>query len=109
MGPQIGSELKRNGLLAAFYSLLMILIYVGLRFDYKYAPGAVFCLFHDAIVTLGIFSLFGREVNVQTMAAILTIIGYSLNDTIVTFDRIRENSPLYRDQTFDLCDQSVFE
>ena len=100
VGPQIGTELKRNGLLAAFYSLLMILMYVGLRFDYKYAPGAVFCLFHDTIVTLGIFSLFGREVNVQTMAAILTIIGYSLNDTIVTFDRIRENSPLYRDQTF---------
>ncbi len=100
VGPQIGSELKKNGLLAAFYSLLMILIYVGLRFDYQYAPGAVLCLFHDAIVTLGIFSLFGREVNVQTMAAILTIIGYSLNDTIVTFDRIRENSPLYRDQSF---------
>ena len=100
VGPQIGTELKRNGLLAAFYSLLMILIYVGLRFDYKYAPGAVFCLFHDAIIALGIFSLFDREVNVQTMAAILTIIGYSLNDTIVTFDRIRENSPLYRDQTF---------
>ena len=100
VGPQIGAELKKKGLLAACYSLLMILIYVGLRFDYKYAPGAVFCLFHDAIITLGIFSLLGREVNVQTMAAILTIIGYSLNDTIVTFDRIRENVPLYRDQTF---------
>ena len=100
VGPQIGSELKKDGLFAAFYSLIMILIYVGLRFDYKYAPGAVVCLFHDAIITLGIFSLFGREVNVQTMAAILTIIGYSLNDTIVTFDRIRENAPLYRDQSF---------
>ncbi|MCB0422264.1 MAG: protein translocase subunit SecF [Bdellovibrionales bacterium] len=100
VGPQVGSELKRNGLLAVFYSLLMILIYVGLRFDYKYAPGAVFCLFHDAIITLGIFSLFGREVNVQTMAAVLTIIGYSLNDTIVTFDRIRENTVTYRDNTF---------
>lgn len=100
VGPQVGSELKRNGLLAVFYSLLMILIYVGLRFDYKYAPGAVFCLFHDAIITLGIFSLFAREVNVQTMAAILTIIGYSLNDTIVTFDRIRENNVTYRDNTF---------
>lgn len=100
VGPQVGSELKRNGLLAAFYSLLMILIYVGLRFDYQYAPGAVICLFHDAIITMGIFSLFQREVNVQTMAAILTIIGYSLNDTIVTFDRIRENVPLFRDQPF---------
>ena len=100
VGPQIGSELKKKGLLAAFYSLLAILAYVAVRFDYKYAPGAVFCLFHDTIITLGIFSLFHREVNVQTMAAILTIIGYSLNDTIVTFDRIRENTPLYRDQTF---------
>ncbi len=96
VGPQIGDELKRNGLLAAFYSLLIILIYVGLRFDYKFAPGAVLCLFHDAIITLGIFSLFQREVNVQTMAAILTIIGYSLNDTIVNFDRIRENLPKYK-------------
>ncbi|MBT4761700.1 MAG: protein translocase subunit SecF [Bdellovibrionaceae bacterium] len=100
VGPQIGSELKRNGLLAAFYSFLMILIYVGLRFDYKYAPGAVICLVHDALITLGIFSLFQREVNVQTMAAILTIIGYSLNDTIVTFDRIRENVTLYKGKTF---------
>lgn len=96
VGPQVGSELKRNGLLAAFYSLLAILIYVGLRFDYKYAPGAVICLMHDAIVTLGIFSLLGREVNVQILAAVLTLIGYSLNDTIVTFDRIRETGPMYR-------------
>lgn len=100
VGPQVGEELKRNGILAVFYCLLMILIYVGLRFDYKYAPAAVFCLFHDSIITLGIFSLFQREVNVQTLAAILTIIGYSLNDTIVTFDRIRENVILYRDSTF---------
>lgn len=97
VGPQIGEELKRNGLLAAFYCLLLILVYVGLRFDYEYAPSAVICLFHDAVLTLGIFSLLGKQVNVQTMAAILTIIGYSLNDTIVNFDRIRENKELYRD------------
>ncbi len=102
VGPQIGSELKRNGILAAFYAFLMILIYVGLRFDYKYAPGAVICLIHDALITLGIFSLFQKEVNVQTMAAILTIIGYSLNDTIVTFDRIRENVSLYKGKTFKM-------
>ncbi|MCB0365914.1 MAG: protein translocase subunit SecF [Bdellovibrionales bacterium] len=100
VGPQVGAELKRNGVLAAFYCLLLILVYIGLRFDYKYAPGAVFCLFHDSIVTLGIFSMFGREVNVQTMAAILTIIGYSLNDTIINFDRIRENEGLFRDEKF---------
>lgn len=91
VGPQIGSELKRNGVLAVLYALLLILIYVGLRFDYEFAPGAVVCLFHDAIITLGIFALVGKEVNVQTLAAVLTIIGYSLNDTIVNYDRIREN------------------
>lgn len=100
VGPQIGSELKKKGLLALFYSLLIILIYVGLRFDYEYAPGAVICLFHDTLLTLGIFALLGREVNLQTLAAVLTIIGYSLNDTIVTFDRIRENLSVYRDKAF---------
>jgi len=96
VGPQVGSELKRNGILAVFYSLLLILIYVGLRFDYEFAPGAVICLFHDAIITLGIFALLGKEVNIQILAAILTIIGYSLNDTIVNYDRIRENMALFK-------------
>lgn len=96
VGPQIGEELKRNGVLAAFYSFLILLIYIGLRFDYQYAPGAVVCLVHDTLVVLGIFALFQREVNVQIMAAILTLIGYSLNDTIVTFDRIRETLPIFR-------------
>lgn len=108
VGPQVGEELKRNGLLAVFYSLLIILIYVGLRFDYKYAPSAVFCLFHDAIITLGIFSFFGLEVNVQIMAAILTIIGYSLNDTIVNFDRIRENETIMKGKALsDIINRSV--
>ena len=100
VGPQIGSELKRNGFLAAFYSFLVILIYVSLRFDYKYAPGAVLCLVHDVTVTVGVFALLGREFNVQIMAAILTLIGYSLNDTIVTFDRIRETAPQNKDKPF---------
>ena len=99
VGPAVGTELKRNGLLAAFYSFLVIIIYVAIRFDYKYAPGAVICLVHDSIVTLGVFSLLGREVNTQIMAAVLTLIGYSLNDTIVTFDRIRETAPLNRDRS----------
>lgn len=98
VGPQVGHELKRNGVLAGFYCLLLILIYIGLRFDYRYAPGAVFCLFHDAIITLGIYSLLDWDFSTQTMAAILTIIGYSLNDTIVIFDRIRENQHLFRDR-----------
>lgn len=98
VGPQVGSELKRQAILAIVYSLLVILIYVGLRFDFRYAPGAVLCLFHDAIITLGIYSLLGREVNIQVMAAVLTIIGYSLNDTIVNYDRMRTNEPLYKDK-----------
>ena len=100
VGPQVGSQLKKNSLLAVFYSLLLILIYVGLRFDYIYAPGAVVCLFHDAIVTMGVLILMGKEINVQIMAAILTIIGYSLNDTIVIFDRIRENRGIYPEKSF---------
>lgn len=98
VGPQVGAELKRNGLLAVFYCLLVILIYVALRFDYTFAPGAVICLAHDAIITLAIFNLTGREMNVPILAAILTLIGYSLNDTIVVFDRIRESEHLYRDK-----------
>lgn len=90
VGPQVGAELKRNGFLAVFYALLVILIYVSIRFDYKYAPGAVLCLFHDAVITLAIFNLVGKEVNIPVLAAILTLLGYSLNDTIVVFDRIRE-------------------
>lgn len=99
VGPQVGAELRRNGVLAGFYCLLLILIYVGLRFDYRYAPGAVFCLAHDALLTLAIYSIFDWEVTTQTMAAVLTIIGYSLNDTIVIFDRIRENQTIYRDKS----------
>ena len=111
VGPQIGSELRKNGILAIIYSLLMILIYLGLRFDVKYAPSSVVCLFHDAIITLSIFSFFKLEVNVQTLAAILAIIGYSLNDTIVTFDRIRENQELFNKKMpfFDICNRSINE
>lgn len=99
VGPAVGSELRRNGLLAALYSFIVILIYVAIRFDYKYAPGAVICLVHDTIVTIGIYSLLNREFSIQTMAAVLTLIGYSLNDTIVTFDRIRETAPLNKDKS----------
>lgn len=108
VGPQVGEELKRNALLAAFYSLLMILVYIGLRFDYKYAPGAVFCLLHDVVITISIFAIFDREVNVQTMAAILTLIGYSLNDTIINYDRIRENEKLYRgEDIYGIVNRSI--
>ena len=111
VGPQIGKELRRNGVLSLIYSLLMILIYLGLRFDSRYAPSAVFCLFHDAMITMSIFSIFNLEVNVQTIAAILAIIGYSLNDTIVTFDRIRENYQIIGSKKpfYDICNQSINE
>ncbi|WP_415063835.1 protein translocase subunit SecF [Bdellovibrio sp.] len=100
VGPQVGAELKRNGLLAVFYCLLVILIYVALRFDYKFAPGAVLCLFHDAVITLAVFVLVGKEVNVSILAAIMTLIGFSLNDTIVVFDRIRETEGHYHDKGY---------
>lgn len=102
VGPQVGQELKTMGILSVLYSLLMILIYVGLRFDFKYAPGAVLCLFHDTCITLAVFSILGKEINIQIMAAVLTIIGYSLNDTIITFDRIRENEVLLKGKDTDL-------
>lgn len=101
VGPQVGDELKRNSILAAFYSLLIILIYVGLRFDFKYAPGAVFCLLHDAIVMVAIYSVFNHEVNVQTLAAILTLMGIALNATIILYDRIRENEAEHPNEDFE--------
>lgn len=100
VGPQVGAELKRNGFLAVFYCLLVILIYVALRFDYKYSPGAVICLAHDVVITLAIFILVGKEVNVPILAAMLTLIGFSLNDTIVVFDRIRETEHTYKEKGF---------
>lgn len=100
VGPQVGGELKRSGLLAMFYCLLVILIYVAIRFDYNYSPGAVACLFHDAVITLAIYIFVGKEVNIPIMAAILTLIGFSLNDTIVVFDRIRETEHKYRKEGF---------
>lgn len=96
VGPQVGSELKRNGFLSIFYCLLVILIYVSMRFDYKYSPGAVVCLLHDVFITLAIFILVGKEVNVPILAALLSLIGFSLNDTIVVFDRIRETEGQYK-------------
>ncbi|MCB0348693.1 MAG: protein translocase subunit SecF [Bdellovibrionales bacterium] len=101
VGPQVGSQLKKNALLAMFYSLLLILIYIGLRFDYEYAPGAIFSLFHDVAIAVGLYSLIGKEVNIQILAAVLTIIGLSLNDTIINFDRIRENRNLLKDASLE--------
>ncbi|QYZ65356.1 MAG: preprotein translocase subunit SecF [Gammaproteobacteria bacterium (ex Lamellibrachia satsuma)] len=91
VGPQVGDELTEDGGLAMLYALIGILIYVGIRFEYRFAVGAVIALVHDVIFTVGIFSLFQVEFDLPVLAAVLAVIGYSLNDTIVVFDRIREN------------------
>jgi preprotein translocase subunit SecF len=91
VGPQVGDELTNDGGLAMIYALIGILIYVALRFEYRLAVGSVAALVHDVIITLGVFSLFQLDFDLTVLAAILAVIGYSLNDTIVVFDRIREN------------------
>jgi preprotein translocase subunit SecF len=91
VGPQVGDELTNDGGLAMLYALIGILIYVGLRFEYRFAVGAVIALIHDVILTIGLFALLQVEFDLPVLAAVLAVIGYSLNDTIVVFDRIREN------------------
>jgi preprotein translocase subunit SecF len=90
VGPRVGKELRTSGFLAVLYALIGILIYVAIRFDFKYSPGAVAALIHDIIITVGVFSLLQRQFSLSTIAALLTIVGYSLNDTVVVFDRLRE-------------------
>ena len=91
VGPQVGEELRDDGGLAMLYALALILIYVALRFEYRFSFGAIIALVHDVIVTIGFFSLTQIEFDLTVLAAVLAVIGYSLNDTIVVFDRIREN------------------
>ncbi|MCP4002678.1 MAG: protein translocase subunit SecF [bacterium] len=91
IGPRVGEELRQAGVGAMLLSWALILIYIWFRFDLRYAPGAVVALVHDVIITAGVFVLFGWEFNLQVVAALLVVIGYSLNDTIVIYDRIREN------------------
>ena len=100
VGPKIGEELKGKALWSVFYALLGILLYITIRFDRYYALGAVAALAHDVLITLGIFSLLNLEIDLAILAAFLTIVGYSLNDTIVVFDRIRENAKTQRRAEF---------
>ncbi len=93
VGPKVGRELKEKGLLAIIYAMLGILLYVSWRFEFKFAVGAVLALFHDVTITAGMFALLHKQMDLQILAALLTIVGYSLNDTIVVYDRIRENHP----------------
>ena len=91
VGPKVGAELSSDAVLAILYALGFILIYISIRFEFKYAVGAIAALTHDVLITLGVFSILGYEISLAVIAAFLTIVGYSLNDTIVIFDRVREN------------------
>ena len=102
VGPQVGDELTEDGGLALLYSMFGILMYVAWRFEYKFALGSVAALAHDVILTLGFFSLLGLEFDLTVLAAVLAVIGYSLNDTIVVYDRIRENFRKMRKGTSEL-------
>ena len=109
VGPKIGDELQQKALLAIALSLLLTLIYLAFRFEWRFGVAAVIATFHDIIFALGFISLFRLEVSVTTVAAVLTIIGYSLNDTIIIFDRIRENVKRYgrREDYIDLLNRSI--
>ena len=91
MGASVGTELKRAAIKALLLSILLILLYIGFRFDFAFATGAVVSLFHDAVIVVGFYLVSGAELNTTTIAAVLTIIGYSVNDTVIIFDRVREN------------------
>ncbi|MEJ2471010.1 MAG: protein translocase subunit SecF [Desulfuromonadales bacterium] len=91
VGPQVGKDLRQKGLLSILYAMVGILIYIAWRFELRYAIGAIIALMHDVLITLGAFSITGREIDLPIIAAFLAIIGYSLNDTIIVYDRIREN------------------
>jgi preprotein translocase SecF subunit len=91
VGPKIGQELKGKALRAILFAMILILVYISWRFEFKFAVGAIVALFHDVLITVGIFSLLNKEISLAIVAALLTIVGYSLNDTIVVFDRIRED------------------
>lgn len=102
VGPQVGSELIWKGFVALLMSFIFIMIYIWIRFDWQFGFGGIFALLHDAIVTLGFYAITGLEFNLTSIAAILTIIGYSINDSVVIYDRIREN--LRRYKKMDLSD-----
>lgn len=108
VGPQVGDELKQAGIVASVIAILAISIYIWIRFEWQFALGAMIGLIHDIITTVGLLSLFGMDFSLTTVAAILTLAGYSVNDTVVTYDRIRENLRKYKKMPqFDLLNKSV--
>jgi len=110
VGPKVSAELLKSGVIAICLSLAAMLVYIWIRFEWQFSLGAIFALFHDVILTLGIFSLFNLELNLSIVAALLTIVGYSMNDTVVIFDRVRENLRKFSDiKIFDLTNISINE
>ena len=110
VGPKVSSELLRSGIIAISLSLAAMLLYIWIRFEWQFSLGAIMALFHDVIITLGIFSLFSLEINLSIVAAVLTIVGYSMNDTVVIFDRVRENLRKHADiKIFELTNISINE
>ena len=110
ISPKVGSELSAKAIMAIVYALSLILIYISLRFEFIFAIGAIAAIAHDVIITLGIFSILDYEISLSVIAAFLTIVGYSLNDTIVIFDRIRENlKTLKRGSIIDTVNRSINE
>jgi preprotein translocase subunit SecF len=110
VGPKVSAELLRSGIIAISIALTLMLIYIWIRFEWQFSLGAILALFHDVIVTLGLFSLLGLEINLSIIAAVLTIVGYSMNDTVVIFDRVRENLKKYSDiKIYELTNISINE
>ncbi len=108
VGPRVGKELRKKAFLAVTFAVILMLIYIGYRFDFHFAPGAVIALIHDVIITMAFFAFFNKEFNISTLAALLTIVGYSINDTIIVYDRIRENRHLITPQTIkDVVNTSI--
>ena len=110
VGPKVSAELLQDGVTAIEIALAAMLIYIWFRFEWQFSIGAIVAIFHDVIITLGIFSLLSLEINLSIVAAVLTIVGYSMNDTVVIFDRVRENLKKYADiKIFDLTNLSINE
>ena len=110
VGPKVSSELLKSGIIAIALSLAAMLFYIWIRFEWQFSLGAILALFHDVIITLGFFSLFNLEINLSIVAAVLTIVGYSMNDTVVIYDRVRENLRKFSDiKIFELTNISINE
>jgi preprotein translocase subunit SecF len=108
VGPKIGDELRRQAVLATLYALGGMLVYIAFRFEWIYGVAAVVAVFHDTLITIGLFSLFNKPISLTVVAALLTLVGYSMNDTIVVFDRIRENLKIHRREPLEsLINKSV--